>query len=114
MPTMAPGHELSEVELLKWLGAYQWDTIARTLGRATREIVDDAGERLYPSLVDVELGYGERRFLETGLAGDLHDERSLFGANPAETCPTHALLRPPPTPTLRAGSAAPRLEAPAT
>jgi probable biosynthetic protein (TIGR04098 family) len=58
MPTMAPGHKLSEVELLKWLNAYQWDAIARMLGCATYEIVNDAGERLYPSLVDVELGFG--------------------------------------------------------
>lgn len=58
MPMMAPGHALSEVELLKWLNAYQWDAIARTLGRSTSAIVNDAGERLYPSLVDVELGFG--------------------------------------------------------
>jgi len=64
MPTMAPGHKLSEVELLKWLAYYQWEAIARMLGRPPHEIVSDGGERLYASLVDVELCFGPRHSQE--------------------------------------------------
>jgi hypothetical protein len=48
MSTMAPGHELSEVEVRKWLNAYQWDAIARRLGRPTYDIVGDAASGSTP------------------------------------------------------------------
>ncbi|MGE0453577.1 MAG: LnmK family bifunctional acyltransferase/decarboxylase [Vicinamibacteria bacterium] len=54
MPHMAPG-KLSEVELLKLLGAWQWDAIARALGRPAAQITSEAGERLYASFVALEL-----------------------------------------------------------
>ena len=60
MQHMVP-NRLSEVELLKWLGAYQWEaTLRGALGRArerdrARSVAQ--GDRLYASFVDVELGF---------------------------------------------------------
>ena len=56
MPHMVPGR-LSEVELLKCLGAFQWDSIARRLGQRSSEIVNGQQERLYASFVNVELAF---------------------------------------------------------
>ena len=56
LPHMLP-NRLSEVELLKWLGAFQWDSIASRLGRRSSAIVNGQGERLYASFVDVELSF---------------------------------------------------------
>jgi probable biosynthetic protein (TIGR04098 family) len=55
MPHMAPGEKLSEVEFLKILAAHQWESIARALGRRPPAIVNEAAERLYGSVIDVEL-----------------------------------------------------------
>ncbi len=54
MPHMVPG-KLSEVELLKVLGDRQWSTISGLLGVPSREIVNEQGDRLYASFIDVEL-----------------------------------------------------------
>lgn len=59
MPHMAPGEKLSEVEFLKILAAYQWESIARALGRRPSKIASDQGERLYGSVIDVELRFVE-------------------------------------------------------
>ena len=64
MPHMAPGEKLSEVEFLKMLAAYQWEAIARALGRRPPEIVNAQNERLYGSVIDVELHLGERHSME--------------------------------------------------
>jgi len=68
MPHLAPGEKLSEVEFLKLLAAYQWEAIARALGRRPSKIVSDGGERLYGSVIDTELcfaeGYGQERLGE--------------------------------------------------
>jgi probable biosynthetic protein (TIGR04098 family) len=64
MPHMAPGEKLSEVEFLKILAAYQWESIARGLGRRPPEIVNAQHERLYGSVIDVELHLGERHSME--------------------------------------------------
>jgi len=71
MPHMAPGEKLSEVEFLKLLAAYQWESIARALGRRPPEIKSPQGERLYGSVIDVELHLGERHSMEV-LGEDAH------------------------------------------
>ena len=58
-------NRLSEVELLKGLGAFQWDTIASLLGRRSSEIVNEQRERLYASFVNVELGFPPERSLDS-------------------------------------------------
>lgn len=57
MPHMAPGEKLSEVEFLKILAAYQWESIARALGRRPSQIVSPQKERLYGSVIDVEFRF---------------------------------------------------------
>lgn len=64
MPHMAPGEKLSEVELLKWIAAYQWEAIARALGRLPSEIISEQRDRLYGSVIDVELHFGDRHSLD--------------------------------------------------
>lgn len=64
MPHMAPGEKLSEVEFLKMLAAYQWEAIARALHRRPPELMNSANERLYGSVIDVELHLGERHGME--------------------------------------------------
>jgi probable biosynthetic protein (TIGR04098 family) len=64
MPHMAPGEKLSEVEFLKIIAACQWESIARALGRRPPAIVNEANERLYGSVIDVELCLGERHSME--------------------------------------------------
>jgi probable biosynthetic protein (TIGR04098 family) len=61
---MAPGEKLSEVEFLKIIAACQWESIARALGRRPPAIVNEANERLYGSVIDVELCLAERHSME--------------------------------------------------
>ncbi|PWT89947.1 MAG: hypothetical protein C5B54_08090 [Acidobacteria bacterium] len=56
MPHMVPG-KLSEVELLKVLGACQWDSISSLLGQRSNEIVNAFEERLYASFINIELQF---------------------------------------------------------
>ena len=58
MPHMVPGGKLSEVELFKVLGSFQWDAIGLLLGCASQDIRSDRGERLYSSFIDIELSFG--------------------------------------------------------
>jgi probable biosynthetic protein (TIGR04098 family) len=64
MPHMAPGEKLSEVEFLKILAACQWESISRALGCRPPDIVNDQKERLYGSVIDVELHLADRHSLE--------------------------------------------------
>jgi probable biosynthetic protein (TIGR04098 family) len=64
MPHMAPGERLSEVEFLKILAAYQWSAIAHMLGRKPSEITNDARERLYGSVIDVEMKLADQHSME--------------------------------------------------
>jgi probable biosynthetic protein (TIGR04098 family) len=64
MPHMAPGEKLSEVEFLKVLAAFQWESIARALGRRPPALVNAQHDRLYGSVIDVELHLGERHSME--------------------------------------------------
>jgi probable biosynthetic protein (TIGR04098 family) len=65
MPHMAPGEKLSEVEFLKILAACQWESIARALGRRPPDIANEANERLYGSVIDVELCLDPRHSMES-------------------------------------------------
>jgi probable biosynthetic protein (TIGR04098 family) len=60
MPHMVP-NKLSEVELLKWLGNYQWESISRLLGRKSHEIANLEKARLYASFISVELFFPSTR-----------------------------------------------------
>jgi len=73
MPQMVPGGKLSEVEFLKLLNAHQWRAIGTLLGRHLQDIVNDAGERLYPSLLNVEIDMGSQHsFLRFGEGTEVH------------------------------------------
>jgi probable biosynthetic protein (TIGR04098 family) len=60
MPLLAPGAKLAEVEFLKLLNADQWESIARLFRVPTPEIRNDAGQRLYASVLHVELSFGSQ------------------------------------------------------
>jgi probable biosynthetic protein (TIGR04098 family) len=61
LPHLQP-HRLSEVELCKVLGDLQWRSLASVAQLAPSEIRDEAGRRLYASMVSIELGLpGELR-----------------------------------------------------
>ncbi len=64
MPHMAPGEKLSEVEFLKILAAYQWESIARVLGRRPSQITSLQKERLYGSVIDTELRFADQHSQE--------------------------------------------------
>jgi probable biosynthetic protein (TIGR04098 family) len=71
MPHMAPGEKLSEVEFLKLLAAHQWESIARALGRRPSEIASAQKERLYGSVIDVEVHLARGHSLDF-LGEDVH------------------------------------------
>jgi probable biosynthetic protein (TIGR04098 family) len=58
LPLLAPGDKLSEVELLKWLLAYQWESIARLFGMPSRNLHNESNQRLYGSVLQFELDFG--------------------------------------------------------
>jgi probable biosynthetic protein (TIGR04098 family) len=64
MPHMAPGEKLSEVEFLKQLAAWQWEAIARALQLRPPQLANSQGERLYGSVIDVELHLGPGHSME--------------------------------------------------
>jgi probable biosynthetic protein (TIGR04098 family) len=64
MPHMAPGEKLSEVEFLKQLAAWQWEAIARALKQRPPQLANTQGERLYGSVIDVELHLGPGHSME--------------------------------------------------
>lgn len=79
MPHMVP-NRLSEVELLKALGAFQWDSIARRLGQRSSEVVNGQGERLYASFANVELAFPPGRGIDTFQEGDRVSLRNRVSA----------------------------------
>ena len=95
MPHMVPG-KLSEVELLKTLGACQWDSISSLLGQRSNEIVNALDERLYASFINIELHFqndqgqddfdeGTRVFIKNGISvytKKFIEGFSVFGASP--------------------------------
>jgi probable biosynthetic protein (TIGR04098 family) len=87
MPHMAPGDRLSEVELMKLLGAFQWESIGRALHLPAPDIRDSDGARLYGSVVSVEFRFGAERGLNTFREGStLHVKNAtrFFGKRFAE------------------------------
>jgi probable biosynthetic protein (TIGR04098 family) len=60
MPFLLSGR-LSEVELLKHLGAFQWRSVAATAGLAENALCNEAGERLHFSMITTELGMDPTR-----------------------------------------------------
>lgn len=58
MPLLAPGEKLSEVEFHKLLAAHQWDAIGALLGVPPQDITGEQGDRLYASVINVELDFG--------------------------------------------------------
>ena len=71
MPHMAAGEKLSEVEFLKTLALYQWESIARLLGRQPRDIATDSGERLYGSVIDFQMSLGRHSPESLGEGADV-------------------------------------------
>lgn len=61
MPHMVPG-QLSEVELVKFIGDFQWLAISKSLNVPAKDIVNDIGERLYASFINLDLDLGGRTF----------------------------------------------------
>jgi probable biosynthetic protein (TIGR04098 family) len=79
MPHMVP-NKLSEVELLKWLGSYQWDSISRALGRRSHEITNLDKERLYASFISAELFFPPSRPIDAFEEGSTVSVRSRIAA----------------------------------
>ena len=50
-------NNLAETPLLQYLGDQRWRQISAVMGVPTREIIDDAGERLYATFYYVELAF---------------------------------------------------------
>jgi probable biosynthetic protein (TIGR04098 family) len=59
MQHLAPGR-LSEVELVKQLAAFQWQSIAELAAVPQYAVLSERGERLHATMVSVELGLGQR------------------------------------------------------
>ena len=81
LPFLVQGR-LSEVELVKHLGALQWRTVAATAGERENAIRDETGERLHFSLISLELGMPPGRGWEAfdeGTALHLHNRVGVFG-----------------------------------
>jgi len=57
MPHMVTD-QLSEVELLKLVGDFQWRQIAASLDCSTKDLKNSAGDRLYASFINIELDFG--------------------------------------------------------
>ncbi|MFT7463643.1 MAG: putative biosynthetic protein (TIGR04098 family) [Pseudohongiellaceae bacterium] len=58
MPHMVPG-QLSEVELLKFVGDLQWQSMGAALETAPHQVVNDGGERLLASFINIESHFGD-------------------------------------------------------
>jgi probable biosynthetic protein (TIGR04098 family) len=81
MPHLVP-NRLSEVELVKVLGDLQWRSIARAAQLPASELCDEAGHRLWASMVSIELGLGGERHLEDfdeGAEVNVWNRVGLFG-----------------------------------
>lgn len=71
MPHMVP-EQLSEVELLKVLGDMQWQNISRVLQAPSTQIVNDHGERLYASFVNIDMCFGTKTPMDFGEGTVVH------------------------------------------
>jgi len=71
MPHMIPD-QLSEVELLKILAEAQWQYISTVLERPQQKIVNDQGERLYGSVINVDVCFRTKTPMDLGEGTHLH------------------------------------------
>lgn len=71
------GMQLSEVELMKMLGMYQWDSISQIYGRPVNKIENAQAERLYASFISVELGFPGRTTAEFDEGDVIHVKNKL-------------------------------------
>lgn len=71
MPHMVTD-QLSEVELLKHIGDFQWRQIGQALDCPSAELANDAGDRLYASFINVETSFTPSAISRFG-EGDLID-----------------------------------------
>jgi probable biosynthetic protein (TIGR04098 family) len=71
MPHMVPG-QLSEVEMLKLLGDCQWQGISSVLGIPSEGIVNDQGERLYASFINIGVSMAGRTFHDFSEGTSVH------------------------------------------
>lgn len=55
MPHLVPGR-LAEEPIIKYLGAFQWMSVAALAGQPESAVLSEAGERLHISMISVELG----------------------------------------------------------
>lgn len=106
MPHMVPG-KLSEVELLKLLGGWQWDSISSLLDQPSSRIVNALGERLYASFINIDLRFPEAQaqhsfdegtqvFVRNGVsvyANRFIEGMSVFSASPIPPSVTDAITR---------------------
>jgi probable biosynthetic protein (TIGR04098 family) len=58
--------QLSEVELLKVLGDLQWQSISKILQAPSTQIVNDHGERLYASFINIEMCFATKTPMDLG------------------------------------------------
>jgi len=71
MPHMVP-EQLSEVELLKVLGDVQWQSISRILQAPSTQIVNDHGERLYASFINIDMCFATKTPMDLGEGMEVH------------------------------------------
>ena len=71
MAHMVPD-QLSEVELLKHLGDFRWKQIGRVLNTAPHELVNDLGQRLYSSFINIECNFGPDGISQFGEGDTIH------------------------------------------
>jgi probable biosynthetic protein (TIGR04098 family) len=71
MPHMIPD-QLSEVELLKVLGDAQWQSISKILQMPSSQIVNDHGERLYASFINIDVCFAAKTPMDLGEGAEVH------------------------------------------
>ena len=101
MPHMVTD-QLSEVELLKLVGDFQWRQIAASLDCSTKDLKNSVGDRLYASFINIEVDFG------AGAGSDLSrfeegDHVEVLGASRFYGC----LLYTSPSPRDQRGSRMP-------
>ncbi len=76
MPHMVP-NQLSEVELMKVFGDYQWLATAEALQTPASRIVNDFNERLYASFITVQTSVRPRDLVTLGEDATIHCLHSM-------------------------------------
>ncbi len=77
---MVPG-QLSEVELLKHAGDLQWQSMGAALGTPPHQLVNDEGQRLYASFINIEAHFGDGCLAQFQEGDEMHlSSRTAFFA----------------------------------